>query len=120
MFIRKRKVKLKNGVISEIYQAVFSYRHEGKVKQDVVGLGKYSNPKKYLQDWELYLVKMDEDLNIPLGNYKEIRYSKLFKTSIIFKVPLSVAQKKRANLMRRYEKEKSKCTKLKKLCNKIK
>lgn len=120
MFIRKRKVKLKNGKISEIYQAVFSYRHEGKVKQDVVGLGKYSNPKKYLQDWELYLVKMEEELCVPLEAYKEVRHSRLFSRPVLARMPLKIAQKKRMKIMSRYEKEKSKCTKLKKLCNKIK
>lgn len=117
MFIRKRKIKLKNGQISEIYQAVFSYRRDGKVKQDVVALGKYSNPKEYLQDWEKYLAKMEEELRVPLDSYKEIRYSMLFKRLVLAQVPLKIAQKRRMKIMEQYEREKAKYVKLKKFCS---
>lgn len=117
MFIRKRKIKLKNGKISEIYQAVFSYRQDGKVRQKVVALGKYSNPKKYLQDWKRYLARMEKDLRVPLDNYKEIRHSRLFKRLVVAQVPLKIAQRRRIKLMKKYEREKSKYVKLKKLCS---
>jgi hypothetical protein len=116
MFIRTRKIKLKNGQLSEIYQAVFSYRQDSKAKQEVVGLGKYSSPTEYLKDWERYLEKMEEELSVPLDSYKEIRYSRMFKRLVLVQVPLKIAQKKRMGIMRRYEREKSKYVKLKKLC----
>jgi len=116
MFIRTRKIKLKNGELSEIYQAVFSYRQSGKVKQEVVALGKYSNPAEYLQDWERYLARMEKDLRVPLDSYREIRYSRLFKRLILVQVPLKIAQKRRMKIMGKYERQKSKYAKLKRLC----
>jgi hypothetical protein len=115
MFIRKRTKKLKNGNISEKYQAVFSYREGGKVKQEVVALGKYSSAEEYLKDGETYLVRMEKDLSVPLEKYKEIRHSKLFKCPMIAQVPLKVARKRRMELMKKYERQRCKYFRLRKM-----
>ena len=49
MFIRKRTQKPKNGKISVTYQAVESYRLDTKVRQRVISLGEYPNPRQALQ-----------------------------------------------------------------------
>ncbi len=64
MFIRKRTYKTKYG-ISESYQAIETYRENGKVKQKILAnLGRFPTPERALEDAKLYLRKSEECLQI--------------------------------------------------------
>jgi hypothetical protein len=75
MFIRKRTQKLKNGHLSETFQAVESYRLGGKVKQHVVNLGANPNPKEVLREELKFMKKALEYYNFPLSNWTELKCS---------------------------------------------
>lgn len=113
MFVRKRVIKLKNGGTSEIYQAVVAYRKNGKVRQEVIALGKHLSPETVLQEWRQRLEMLERNLNIPVNEYKEIKYSRLFNTLMVSYLPVKIAEKRRMKLMKQYEKLKSKYVKLK-------
>lgn len=70
MFVRIRKIKLKNGEISEIYQAVKSYRRNGKVKQKVVALGKHTSVQDALVETERIIARIERNLQVPLDKYR--------------------------------------------------
>lgn len=97
MFIRKRKIKLKGGQFSEIYQAVKSYRSDGKVKQKVVALGKHQTVRDALDEIEMMLAMMEINLRVPLSKYR---------------VRIRWAKKHRSKLENNYEKLKEKHLKL--------
>lgn len=111
MFIRKRVRKLKNGNESVKYQAVESYREGKKVKQKIVSLGNYSNPEEFLKENIRYLKKIEEQLKMPLSEYKELKSA--FGICVI-EVPMikKKAERKRDEIVRRYKKQKSKIAKL--------
>jgi hypothetical protein len=119
MFIRKRTRKLKNGDTSVTYQAVKSYRQNGKVKQEVVSLGSYSNPKELL-DIELKGLKLlQKRLKIPLSEYKQRKIA--FGVCIV-DVPMTLkqAEKKKNELVAIYEKKKKIIAKLDSVVSKLK
>lgn len=83
MFIRIRKIKLENGEISEIYQAVKSYRCDGKVKQKVVALGKHTSVRDALEEVERMLTRIEKQLNVPLVQYRaKIRWARKFRSRL--------------------------------------
>lgn len=65
MFIRKR---------GENYQAVISHRENGKVKQDVLSLGKHSTVQEALKRALLELEVIERQLTVPVSEYKETKY----------------------------------------------
>ncbi|MDP1815211.1 MAG: hypothetical protein Q8K92_12245 [Leadbetterella sp.] len=73
MFIRKRVQKLKNGKISVTYQAVESYRIGKKVKQRIVSLGEFSDPRTALENESVYLKNAEKNYKYPLSEWYEIR-----------------------------------------------
>ena len=70
MFVRTRKIKLKGGKISEIYQAVKSYRCNGKVKQKVVALTKQTSVRDALVETEIIIARIERNLKVPLDKYR--------------------------------------------------
>ncbi len=119
MFVRKRIISLKKGEISERYQVVEAYRKGNKVRQNVISLGEYESVKEALKNWEIFLRRMEKDLSVPVDEYMEIRYSRLFNTLVKSRVPLKTALKRRMKLLKKYEGLKSNYLRLKKMsCNK--
>ncbi len=53
MYIRTVNIEREGEKYGTYYQAVRSYREQGKVKQDVVHLGPYDKADKALAAWEL-------------------------------------------------------------------
>jgi hypothetical protein len=52
IYIRAVNIERDGEQYGTYYQAVRSYREQGKVKQDVVHLGQHSTPDKALTAWE--------------------------------------------------------------------
>ena len=53
MYIRAVNIERDGEQYGTYYQAVRSYREGGKVKQEVIHLGRYSKPQKAIEAWEL-------------------------------------------------------------------
>ncbi len=105
MFIRAINRKLKNGKTSTTYQAIDSFRDEtGKVKQRVVNLGEFSNPRDTLKQELGFLRKMEERLNRPLSEYKEVISARGMGLQVVA-VSTKEAEKKREKLRMQYEKQ---------------
>jgi hypothetical protein len=52
IYIRAVKIEREGEQYGTYYQAVRSYREQGKVKQDVIHLGEHSTPEDAMQAWE--------------------------------------------------------------------
>ena len=119
MFIRKRTRKLKNGSNSVNYQAVENYREKGKVKQRIVSLGAFSNPKEMLDLDLRYLEILRKQLKIPLSEYKQ---NKVVCGLYVVVVPMTLkqAEKKRREILEKYEKQRMKVAKLESVVSKLK
>jgi len=115
MFIRKRTKKLKNGKESVRYQAVESYRKNGKVKQRVVALGEYDNPSEALKQELLCLKRAKKDLSVPISKYKEACWRRGVGL-VVLAVPIKKAKKKRAEILKRYKRHSSRISKLDGVC----
>lgn len=103
-FIRKRNRKLKDGSESVTYQAVRSYRENGKVKQQIVSLGSCFNPRELLEIESKGLALLRERLDVPLSEYKQAREA--FGLYLV-NVPMTLkqAEKKRAETLKIYRKK---------------
>ncbi len=111
MFIRKRSRKLKNGKISTTYQAVESFRYEKKVRQKVISLGEFSNPKDALKKEIEYMEKAREQASFPVDKYKELKHVTGLGLQLLA-VPLKEAEKRRQKWQKRYEKHQERVRKL--------
>jgi hypothetical protein len=119
MFIRKRVRKLKNESNSVAYQAVENYREKGKVKQRIVSLGACPNPKEVLDLDLRYLEILRKQLEIPLSEYKQ---NKVVCGLYVVVVPMTLkqAEKKRREILEKYEKQRMKVAKLEIVVSKLK
>ncbi len=117
MFIRKKIRKLKNGKIGIYYQAVESYRKEGKVKQRVVALGENPNIREVLKEEVRFLRRMEKDLKVPVSKYKEVRWRRGFGLVIEF-LPIKIAEKRKNKLAYQYQRKLQRVSKLDSLANK--
>ena len=52
MYIRTVNIERDGEKYGTYYQAVRSYREAGKVRQEVIHLGRYSKPQKAIEAWE--------------------------------------------------------------------
>jgi hypothetical protein len=52
IYIRAVNIERDGEKYGTYYQAVWSYREQGKVKQEVIHLGQHSTPEKALTAWE--------------------------------------------------------------------
>lgn len=104
MFIRKRIKKLKDGTVSVTYQAVRSYRENGKVKQRIVSLGSCFNPKELLEIELKGLELLRKRLDVPLSEYKQ---GKVAFGLYVVEVPMTLkqAEKKRTEILKIYKKK---------------
>lgn len=117
MFIKKRTKKLKDGRVSVTYQAVKSYRENGKVKQDVISLGKSSDIREVLQEELRFLERMRKDLKFPLSKCKELRWRKI--GLVVVCLPLEEAQRRRNELLEQYKKQGRRVAKLESLASRL-
>lgn len=119
MFIRKRVRKLKDESNSVIYQAVESYREKGKVKQRIVSLGTCPNPKEVLDLNLRYLENLRQQLELPLSEYIQ---NKVAFGLYAVEVPMTLkqAEKKRREILEKYEKQRMKVAKLESVVSKLK
>ena len=116
MFIRQRTKKLKDGETAVYFQAVHSYRRNGKVSQKVVSLGKSPNITEVLNEELRFLQRMKKDLAVPLSEYKEVRW----KTGwglVVITLPLKLAEKRRLKLQERYRKQVDRIARLESLAS---
>jgi hypothetical protein len=119
MFIRKRTKKLKNGETAIYFQAVHSYRRNGKVVQKVVALGKNPNITAVLNDELRFLQKTKKELEIPLSEYKEARWKNGWGM-VVHSLPIKVAEKRREKLLERRRKQLNRISKLDSLASRRK
>jgi|GEM_PF-1845150 len=105
MFIRKR-----NGN----YQAVNSYRVEGKVKQHVLSLGRFSSVEEAIKQQRIMVECSLRELERPVTEYTETKLKRIFGIQglHICRVPVKVAEKRRAKVLKRYERQKKKLEQL--------
>ena len=102
MFIRKRNGR---------YQAVNSYRVEGKVKQHVLSLGRHASVEEAIKWQKIMLECSIKELARPVTEYTEIKLKRVLGLCKLA-VPVKVAQKRRAKVLERYEKQKKKLEQL--------
>ena len=118
MWIRKRTRKLKDGNESITFQAIETFRDKGKVKQKIVSLGSFSNPKEALEEELLFLKRTRKDLDVPLSEYKEVKVAfGLYPLSV--PVPLKKAEKMRKKIEGRYKKQMTRMSKLESVATKF-
>ena len=106
MFVRKRTRKLKSGKMSVTYQAVESYRKGKKVKQRVISLGKFENPKDALNMEIKYAERAKRELTVPFTEYKELKHIVGLGLQLLT-LPVKEAEKRRRKILKRYEKHRS-------------
>lgn len=105
MFIRAINRKLKNGKTTTVYQAIDSFRDgAGKVKQRVVNLGEFSNPRDALKQELGFLRKMEERLSRPLSEYREVISARGLGLHAVA-VSTKDSEKMREQLRMQYEKQ---------------
>lgn len=75
MFIRRIARQLKNGKLATTYQAIESYRLDGKAKQHIVSLGSNPIPKEALEEELRFLKNAERCYNFPLSEWSETRFS---------------------------------------------
>lgn len=119
MWIRKRIRKLKDGNTSVSFQAIETFRDKGKVKQKIVSLGSFSNPKEALEEELRFLKRTRKDLDVPLSEYKEVKVAfGLYPLTV--PVPLKKAEKMRKKIEERYKKQMARMAKLESVASKYK
>lgn len=95
---------MKDGNESVTYQAVRSYRENGKVKQRIVSLGNCFNPKELLEIESKGLELLRERLDVPLSEYKQ---GKIAFGLYAVNVPMTLkqAEKRRIETLKVYRKK---------------
>ena len=59
IYIRAVNIERDGEQYGTYYQAVRSYREQGKVKQEVIHLGEYGTPQDAMQAWERQIGKLE-------------------------------------------------------------